>query len=129
MFFEREPNRADRLESSSPSPFLPKPNFFIFGCALEGVSWWFCGNNNNNTFFYEYGWSKGFKVPDLKLDKDASLRAVRVAEPHLCVAFSVDLDLVYLEHLVLLLSMFRLTKLTVSVQWVTTKLVRYEAAA
>lgn len=47
---------------------------------------------------------KGFKVPDLKLDKDASLRAVRVAEPHLCVAFSVNLDLVYIEHLVLLLS-------------------------
>lgn len=27
--FEDRPNRAERLESSSPSPFLPKPNFFI----------------------------------------------------------------------------------------------------
>jgi hypothetical protein len=29
LFFDDRPNRAERLESSSPSPFLPKPNFFI----------------------------------------------------------------------------------------------------
>jgi hypothetical protein len=28
-FFDDRPNRAERLESSSPSPFLLKPNFFI----------------------------------------------------------------------------------------------------
>ena len=29
LFLEREPKRAERFESSSPSPFLPNPNLPI----------------------------------------------------------------------------------------------------